>query len=121
MGKQSFIELDGVIRLKDKDIILSIEISENANALPSRLLGNAVSDKIDMIREYQEITRPEVCLRFILVGPFKSSFIDGIFGSDGIASGWDTDIEIEYEAHSWEEFESFLARKRESLLSTGNP
>ena len=120
MGKQSLLELDGVMHLNDKDVVLSIEISESATSLPSRLLADGITDQIDMMREYQKITRPEVCLRFILMGPFDSSFIDGVFGSGGVACGWAADMEIEYEAHSWEEFESFLARKRESLLSTGN-
>ncbi len=81
------------------------------------MLSDSILGFLDAVREYREITRPEACLRFVLMGEFSSDFIAGIFGDAGVAYGYCEDVEVEYEAHSFQEFEDYLAEKREALLN----
>lgn len=117
MGKRVDEVFDGVLRLQEKDIILALEISRSSGRFPTRLLSDSIGSFLEAVREYKKITRPEACLRFVLIGEFSSSFISGVFGDAGVAYGWTEDMEVEYEAHTYYEFEEYLTKKRESLLS----
>lgn len=117
LGKRVDEVFDGVLRLQEKDVILALEISRSSGRFPTRLLSDSIGTFLEAVREYKKITRPEACLRFVLIGEFSSSFISGVFGDAGVAYGWTEDMEVEYEAHTYEEFEEYLAKKREALLS----
>ncbi len=113
MGKKVDETFDGVISLPEKDVILAVEMSRSTGNFPTRLLSDSISDFIEAVRQYRKITRPDVCLRFILLGPFSGTFIQNIFGSSGTAYGWAEGIEVEYEMHSFDEFEVFLSSMRQ--------
>jgi len=117
LGKRVDETFDAVLRLQEKDVILALEVSRSSGRFPTRLLSDSIGPFLEAVREYKAITRPEACLRFVLIGEFSSSFIQGVFGDAGVAYGWTEDMEVEYEAHTYEEFEEYLAKKREALLS----
>ncbi|MBT4512906.1 MAG: hypothetical protein HOC20_11970 [Chloroflexi bacterium] len=117
IGKKVNEVFDGVLRLPDKDVILALEVSRSAGRFPTRLLSDSILGFLDAVREYREITRPEACLRFVLMGEFSADFIGSIFGDAGVAYGYCEGIEVEYEAHSFQEFEDYLTEKREALLN----
>jgi len=111
------VYLDGVLHLEDKDIILAIELSRSSGTFPSRLLSDSILRFIDLVREYRKTTGRKVCLRFVLMGNFSQAFIQDIFGQAGIAYGWAEDMEVEYEVHSFGEFDAFVAARREATRS----
>ena len=115
IGKKVDEEFDGILRLPEKDVVLAIELSRSGGNFPTRLFSDNIRNFIDAVREYQKLTRPETHLRFILLGAFSPSIIKSIFDDSGIAYGWSADIEIEYEVHQIDEFETFLAYKRDAL------
>lgn len=116
VGKRVNEIFDGVVRLPEKDVILALEVSRSAGTFPTRLMSDSIGPFIEAVKEYQLITRPEASLRFILVGEFSPTFVQDVFGDAGVAFGWSSEIEVEYEAHTFEEFEAYLASKREALL-----
>ncbi len=116
LGKQVDESFDGILRLAEKDVILALEVSRSGGTFPTRLFSDAIQPFITAVREYQTITRPESCLRFVLLGDFNPNIISSTFDNAGIAYGWSESLEIEYEVHSFEDFESYLAQKREALL-----
>jgi hypothetical protein len=115
IGKKVNEEFDGIVRLPEKDIILAIELSRSGGNFPTKLFSDNIRGFVESVREYQQITRPETCLRFVLMGDFSSSIIQGIFNDSGIAYGWSSNMEVEYEVHQLSEFEEFLTMKRESM------
>jgi len=116
MGKRVDEYFDGILRLPEKDIILALELSSSGGTFPTRLFSGAIRPFIASVREYQTITRPESCLRFILLGDFNPGIISSTFDDAGIAYGWSEGLEVEYEILSFEDFEAYLAQKREALL-----
>ncbi len=107
------IYFDGVLSLGDKDVILAVELSRSSGNFPSRLLSDSILRFVEIVRQYRNMAKRNVCLRFVLMGAFSKTFIEDVFGEAGIAYGWAEDIEVEYEVHSFEEFEAFL-REREN-------
>lgn len=105
------VYLDGVLPLEDKDVILAVELSRSSGNFPSRLLSDSILRFVEIVRQYRNRTKRHVCLRFVLMGAFSKAFIEDVFGQAGIAYGWAEDIEVEYEVHSFEEFEAFLLER----------
>lgn len=105
------VYLDGVLSLEDKDVILAVELSRSSGNFPSRLLSDSILRFVEIVRQYRNLTKRNVCLRFVLMGAFSKAFIEDVFGQAGIAYGWAEDIEVEYEVHSFEEFEAFLLER----------
>lgn len=115
VGKHVDLEFDGVMRLPEKDVIFAIEMSRSSGTFPTRLVSDSISSYVAAVKEYRQVTRPEACLRFVLIGNYTHNFIQDVFGPGGVAYGWAEGIEVEYEIHSFTEFEEFLATKRQVL------
>lgn len=105
------VYLDGVLSLEDRDVILAVELSRSSGNFPSRLLSDSILRFVEIVRQYRNLTKRNVCLRFVLMGAFSKAFIEDVFGEAGIAYGWAEDIEVEYEVHSFAEFEAYLLER----------
>ncbi len=116
-SKRIDLEFDGLMRLLDKDVVLSIMVSEYMNGLPPRDLSKAVHQLIEQVKQYQQVTRPEICMRFIMLGPSGSEESVKATALEGMALGWSEGIEIECETYPFEEFDNFLAEMRNKLLA----
>ncbi len=114
-GARAILEFDGITRIDDKDIILAIELGRKESSFPSRLRSGYLKGFADSIREYQKISGRKVSLRFIMLGNFDPSYIEEIFGRGGTSAGWAQGIELEYEMHSFADFDYFLSCKRKEL------
>ncbi len=114
-GERAILEFDGITRVGDKDVILALELGRKESSFPSRLRSGYLQGFAETVREYQGISGRNVCLRFIMMGDFEPSYIEEVFGRGGTASGWSQGIELEYELHSFADFDYFLDCKRREL------
>lgn len=114
-GKHAVMEFDGIAKLDGKDTILAVELCGGKGNFPSRLNSDYLFGFADTVREYGEMSGREICLRFVLLGNFRNSFVEEYFGMGGTATVACEGIEVQYDLRSFESFDMFLANKRAAL------
>ncbi|MBW1742721.1 MAG: hypothetical protein JRJ47_04730 [Deltaproteobacteria bacterium] len=116
-GDNAVMEFDGIARFGGKDTVLALELGGGQGNFPSRLRSNSLYGFANCVLEYQEQIGRELQLRFVLMGNFRPSYIDEMFGVGGTAMTVTEGIEVGYEIHSFDEFESFLLQKKQALAA----
>jgi len=95
-----------------------LELGGGQGNFPTRLRSDSLYGFANCVLEYQEQLGRELQLQFVLIGDFRPSYIDEMFGVGGTAMTVTEGIEVSYEIHSFDEFESFLVQKKQALAAS---
>ncbi|MDD5093876.1 MAG: hypothetical protein PHV74_05790 [Dehalococcoidia bacterium] len=116
-GKTRVLEFDGITRVKERDVLLALEMNSEVDALTSWIEWDRVPSLLDQAYEYREISGRDICVRFVLLGDFGSAFMQEAFGSSGSVSRLSPGVPIECELYPLSEIERYL---KASLTSSAN-
>ena len=116
-GDNAVMEFDGIAKFDGKDTVLALELGGGQGNFPTRLRSDSLYGFANCVLEYQEQLGRELQLQFVLMGDFRPSYIDEMFGVGGTAMTVTEGIEVGYEIHSFDEFESFLLQKKQALAA----
>ncbi len=101
MRKGSVVEFDGVMQTEGIDLIFEIKTSKRV--FPASVLVHSAKQLVVAVRKYQEITNRSASLRMILVGNYPPSYIQTVSRNRGKLLDWVRDIEITFEAYTFEQ------------------
>lgn len=116
-GESAVMEFDGIAKFGGKDTVLALELGGGQGNFHTRLRSDSLYGFANCVLEYQEQLGRELLLQFVLIGNFRPSFIDEMFGLGGTVTTITEGIEVGYEVHSFEEFEAFLVQKKQDLAA----
>ena len=116
-GSSAVMEFDGIARIDGIDTILALELGGGKGNFPSRLRADSIYAFAETVLGYRETSEREIGLKFILLGNFRSSFIEEKFGEGSPASALAGDMKVSYEVHSFEEFDSYLYQKKAAIAA----
>ncbi|MBT4512908.1 MAG: hypothetical protein HOC20_11980 [Chloroflexi bacterium] len=116
-GSNAIMEFDGIAKIDGVDTILALELGGGKGNFPSRLRADSIYAFADTVLGYREMSEREISLKFILLGNFRRSFIDEMFGEGSATSALAEGIKVTYEVHSFEELDSYLLNRRAAIAA----
>jgi len=102
IGKRNAVEFDGVMQIDKTDLIFEIKATRRS-FFPTIFIMNSARRLLERVKEYQELTKREACLRFVLIGTFPSGYVQSLTSKKDQVLEKATDMDITFEAYSFAE------------------
>ena len=102
IGKRRAVEFDGVMQMDNMDLIFEIKATRRS-FFPTIYIINSARRIVEKVKEYQDLTKRQASLRFVLIGTFPPAYVQSLTSKKDQILQNAIEMDITFETYSFAE------------------